>query len=167
MLYEKTRRNMNFQSRAKNYENLMRFLKSTETAHRELSPLFAPGITRNNRNAINSLITKMSIYVNSKKGTTRAQTMTRSRYDIERMARNYKSILNNTATLYKTAGKSVKYTGTKYVQNHPGMAKKLQQVLNNVRRKKQMNKELTASLRRGLSNRRIYREGLNEIKRKY
>jgi hypothetical protein len=58
-------------------------------------------------------------------------------------------------------------TSLKQVRSFIRAANKLTTILNTMRRKKASNVALTASLREGLRRRRIYREGLNAVRKKY
>lgn len=136
-MYERTRRNLNFQRRSNNYAKLL-------VIYQRPNPLIVNGKVNK---AAEAIINRMAAYTNAKKGT-HYSTGYRNARTLYHLAVNYKKLLNNNIGLYRHAGKSARYSPTRgYVWNHPGMAAQLQKTLNRVRTRPERIKRYTEALR--------------------
>ena len=140
--YERSRRNLNFQRRAQDYEALMARLNRPG----RIGPLVNLPHGHINPNARN-LFYRMAIEYNKRHGTRQINS-NRSFNSMRMFAANDKRTLNSNTRLHRNAGKSVKRSPTRgYVWHHPGLAAQLRGLLNRARTRAARIRRYTAALK--------------------
>jgi hypothetical protein len=160
--YQKKRRELNFQARAKAYENALKFLATFETPRPNALYLVNRERYYNLRHP-----NERMVYILPNRFREVIPSLSKESYQMyitknnaKRNLAKYKRNLNANANLYKTAGSTVRYSpqSRRYVQNHPGMKKQLAMLLERVRQAPQRRAKISEAVKSAFKYARNYKE---------